>query len=196
MRVPLNPWLKARHCNERCDAVYQRRAQGFFQSYSGNCNPLPSMLETGHHDGSRCHYARKPDPRQIPRRPYGNVRGQAGTRGAVRLTRARRCTADSDADSDYDVAIFLNGMNGPSDRWAETEKLPTLQCGYSTRPAQSFTPCLPRRFLSGANALHARTAINLTNDAGPRRSVVKGYDESESGQDRACNGTFRLILKR
>jgi predicted nucleotidyltransferase len=26
-------------------------------------------------------------------------------------------------DSDYDVAVFLNGMNGPSDRWTEADKI-------------------------------------------------------------------------
>jgi uncharacterized protein len=37
-----------------------------------------------------------------------------------------RARGDARPDSDYDVAIFLNGMNGPSDRWAETEKIADL----------------------------------------------------------------------
>ena len=30
---------------------------------------------------------------------------------------------DAQPDSDYDVAVFLKGMDGPSDRWAELHKL-------------------------------------------------------------------------
>lgn len=30
---------------------------------------------------------------------------------------------DARPDSDYDVAVFLNGLNGPSDRWAEADKI-------------------------------------------------------------------------
>ncbi len=33
-------------------------------------------------------------------------------------------------DSDYDVAIFLNGMNGSSDRWAELHKLAALRVEF------------------------------------------------------------------
>jgi len=31
---------------------------------------------------------------------------------------------------DYDVAIFLNGMNGPSGRWAELHKLAALRVKF------------------------------------------------------------------
>ena len=30
---------------------------------------------------------------------------------------------DAQPDSDYDVAVFLSGVNGPSDRWAEADKI-------------------------------------------------------------------------
>lgn len=30
---------------------------------------------------------------------------------------------DARADSDYDVAVFLNGLNGSSERWAEADKI-------------------------------------------------------------------------
>ena len=30
---------------------------------------------------------------------------------------------DARTDSDYDVAVFLNGLNAPSDRWAEADKI-------------------------------------------------------------------------
>jgi|SRR5271167_2079944 len=30
---------------------------------------------------------------------------------------------DAQPDSDYDVAVFLNGLNGPSDRWVEADKI-------------------------------------------------------------------------
>ncbi len=33
-------------------------------------------------------------------------------------------------DSDYDVAVFLNGMNGSSDRWAELHKLAALRVEF------------------------------------------------------------------
>ena len=37
---------------------------------------------------------------------------------------------DARPDSDYDVAVFLNGMNGPSDRWAELRKLADLRVKF------------------------------------------------------------------
>ncbi len=30
---------------------------------------------------------------------------------------------DAQSDSDYDVAVFLNDMNGTSDRWTEADKI-------------------------------------------------------------------------
>ncbi len=33
-------------------------------------------------------------------------------------------------DSDYDVAVFLNGMDGSSDRWAELHKLAAPRVKY------------------------------------------------------------------
>ncbi len=33
-------------------------------------------------------------------------------------------------DSDYDVAVFLNGLNGPSDRWAELDRLAGLRVKF------------------------------------------------------------------
>jgi len=41
-----------------------------------------------------------------------------------------RARGDAQPDSDYDVAIFLNGMNGPSDRWAELRKLADLRVKF------------------------------------------------------------------
>jgi NAD dependent epimerase/dehydratase family enzyme len=39
-----------------------------------------------------------------------------------RLCTVRKLGA-AQADSDYDVAVFLNGMNGASDRWTEADKI-------------------------------------------------------------------------
>jgi len=41
-----------------------------------------------------------------------------------------RARGDAQPDSDYDVAIFLNGMNGASDRWAELHKLAALRVKF------------------------------------------------------------------
>lgn len=41
-----------------------------------------------------------------------------------------RARGDAQPDSDYDVAIFLNGMNGPSDRWAELHRLAALRVKF------------------------------------------------------------------
>lgn len=37
---------------------------------------------------------------------------------------------DAEQDSDYDVAVFLNGMNGTSDRWAELDRLAGLRVRF------------------------------------------------------------------
>ena len=41
-----------------------------------------------------------------------------------------RARGDAQPDSDYDVAVFLNGMNDPSDRWAELNKLAALRVKF------------------------------------------------------------------
>jgi predicted nucleotidyltransferase len=41
-----------------------------------------------------------------------------------------RARGDAQPDSDFDVAVFLNGMNGPSDRWAELRKLADLRVKF------------------------------------------------------------------
>jgi uncharacterized protein len=41
-----------------------------------------------------------------------------------------RARGEAQPDADYDVAIFLNGMNGPSDRWAELHKLAALRVKF------------------------------------------------------------------
>lgn len=41
-----------------------------------------------------------------------------------------RARGDAHPDSDYDVAIFLNGIKGPSDRWAELHKLAELRVKF------------------------------------------------------------------
>jgi predicted nucleotidyltransferase len=41
-----------------------------------------------------------------------------------------RTRGEAHPDADYDVAIFLNGMNGPSDRWAELHKLAALRVKF------------------------------------------------------------------
>jgi predicted nucleotidyltransferase len=41
-----------------------------------------------------------------------------------------RARGDAQPDSDYDVAVFLNGMNGPSDRWAELHRLADLRVKF------------------------------------------------------------------
>lgn len=37
---------------------------------------------------------------------------------------------DARRDSDYDVAIFLNGMKDPADRWAELDRLAALRVHF------------------------------------------------------------------
>jgi hypothetical protein len=34
-----------------------------------------------------------------------------------------RARGKANPNSDYDVAVFLNGLHGPSDRWAEADKI-------------------------------------------------------------------------
>ncbi len=41
-----------------------------------------------------------------------------------------RARGDAKPDSDYDVAVFLNGMNGASDRWAELHRLAALRVKF------------------------------------------------------------------
>jgi uncharacterized protein len=41
-----------------------------------------------------------------------------------------RARGDAQPDSDYDVAVFLNGMNGPADRWAELNRLADLRVKF------------------------------------------------------------------
>jgi uncharacterized protein len=41
-----------------------------------------------------------------------------------------RARGDAQPDSDYDVAVFLNGMNGSSDRWAELHRLAELRVRF------------------------------------------------------------------
>ena len=41
-----------------------------------------------------------------------------------------RTRGEAQPDADYDVAIFLNGMNGPSGRWAELHKLAALRVKF------------------------------------------------------------------
>jgi predicted nucleotidyltransferase len=41
-----------------------------------------------------------------------------------------RARGDGQPAADYDVAVFLNGMNGPSDRWAELHKLAALRVKF------------------------------------------------------------------
>ncbi len=52
----------------------------------------------------------------------------------VRLERVvlfgSRARGEARPDSDYDVAVFLNGMNGSSDRWAELHRLAALRVKF------------------------------------------------------------------
>jgi predicted nucleotidyltransferase len=41
-----------------------------------------------------------------------------------------RARGDAQPDSDYDVAVFLNGLNGSSDRWAELHRLAALRVKF------------------------------------------------------------------
>jgi uncharacterized protein len=41
-----------------------------------------------------------------------------------------RARGDAQPDSDYDVAIFLRDINGPSDRWAELNRLADLRVRF------------------------------------------------------------------
>jgi uncharacterized protein len=54
---------------------------------------------------------------------YGNRLGRVVLFGS-------RARGDAQPDSDYDVAIFLKGMNGSSDRWVELHKLADLRVKF------------------------------------------------------------------
>lgn len=41
-----------------------------------------------------------------------------------------RARGDAQPDSDYDVAVFLNGLNGSPDRWAELHRLAALRVKF------------------------------------------------------------------
>ncbi len=41
-----------------------------------------------------------------------------------------RARGDAQPDSDYDLAVFLNGMNGASGRWAELHRLAALRVEF------------------------------------------------------------------
>lgn len=41
-----------------------------------------------------------------------------------------RARGDAQPDSDYDVAVFLSGLDGPSDRWAELRNLADLRVKF------------------------------------------------------------------
>ena len=41
-----------------------------------------------------------------------------------------RARGDAQPDADYDVAVFLKGMNGASDRWTELHKLAALRVKF------------------------------------------------------------------
>ncbi len=41
-----------------------------------------------------------------------------------------RARGDAQPDSDYDVAVFLDCLNGPSDRWAELRRLADLRVKF------------------------------------------------------------------
>ena len=41
-----------------------------------------------------------------------------------------RARGDALPDADYDIAVFLNGMNRSSDRWAELHKLAELRVNF------------------------------------------------------------------
>ena len=41
-----------------------------------------------------------------------------------------RARGDALPDSDYDVAVFLNGMTGVSDRWAELDRVAGLRVTF------------------------------------------------------------------
>ena len=53
--------------------------------------------------------------------------------------------ARGDTQPDDDVAVFLNGMNGSSDRWAEWSKLADLRVNSLRKPAFSSMPNRIRR---------------------------------------------------
>jgi predicted nucleotidyltransferase len=42
-----------------------------------------------------------------------------------------RARGDEQPDSDYALAVFLKGMNGTSDRWAELDRLAALRVKIS-----------------------------------------------------------------
>ncbi len=46
---------------------------------------------------------------------------------------------DAQPDSDYDVAVFLSGMNGASDGWAELHRLARSVSNSLTKPGFSLT---------------------------------------------------------
>lgn len=49
-----------------------------------------------------------------------------------------RARGDAQPDSDYDVAVFLTGMNGSSGRWAELHRLAALRVKFMDETGAFF----------------------------------------------------------
>jgi predicted nucleotidyltransferase len=65
-----------------------------------------------------------------------------------------RARGDAQPDSDYDVAVFLNGMKGSADRWAELRRrVPRALPAHPRNPARGAGPVTPEaaRFLQNAD---------------------------------------------
>jgi hypothetical protein len=61
---------------------------------------------------------------------------------------------DAQPDSDYDVAVFLTGLNGPSDRWAEADKIAVAATNILNETG-AVIHAMPYR----AGAYHERTPL-------------------------------------
>jgi len=72
---------------------------------------------------------------------------------------------DARPDSDYDVAVFLNGMNDPSDRWAELDRLAALRVKFLDETGAFFDakpyPAMAYRESSPLMREIRREGINL-----------------------------------
>src|SRR5205807_10666190 len=95
---------------------------------------LPPMLKPRRHDRRNYIPVRESGPRQIPRRPRPKGRKDESPMNGDRIERVvlygSRARGDALPDSDYDVAVFLNGMTGVSDRWAELDRLAGLRVTF------------------------------------------------------------------
>jgi uncharacterized protein len=81
-----------------------------------------------------------------------------------------RARGDARPDSDYDLAIFLNGMNGAAERWAELHELADLRVKFIDETGAFFDakPYPPGAYRDVSPLMHQIRAEGLDCDAASR----------------------------